>query len=191
MGVINGFSTINTGDIIEVIKGVTLGIILVFIGYFITKYFWKVLVNYLNWNITIYKKGKWNERSIYFLLLIFSVILVSCSNSNNDNHIKKKNEEKIVEKPLPKRIFNKKTSNQYITENEMKKSIKLYLDKDEELSESSEYYEDKVDSEESLSQSEIKNLKHLNSLRQKNDMNFKNYIINNKLPKDYKKIQKE
>ena len=49
----------------------------------------------------------------------------------------------------------------------MKKSIKLYLDKDEELSESSEYYEDKVDSEESLSQSEIKNLKHLNSLRQK------------------------
>ncbi|MDU5634438.1 MAG: NDxxF motif lipoprotein [Staphylococcus epidermidis] len=69
----------------------------------------------------------------------------------------------------------------------MKKSIKLYLDKDEELSESSEYYEDKVDSEESLSQSEIKNLKHLNSLRQKNDMNFKNYIINNKLPKDYKK----
>ena len=123
-----------------------------------------------------------------FLLLIFSVILVSCSNSNNDNHIEKKNEEKIVEKPLPKRIFNKKTNNQYITENEMKKSIKLYLDKDEELSESSEYYEDKVDSEESLSQSEIKNLKHLNSLRQKNDMNFKNYIINNKLPKDYKKV---
>ena len=111
-----------------------------------------------------------------FLLLIFSVILVSCSNSNNDNHIEKKNEEKIVEKPLPKRIFDKKTSNQYITENEMKKSIKLYLDKDEELSESSEYYEDKVDSEESLSQSETKNLKHLNSLRQKNDMNFKNYI---------------
>jgi len=58
MGIINGFSTINTGDIIEVIKGVTLGIILVFIGYFITKYFWKLLVNYLNWNITIYKKGK-------------------------------------------------------------------------------------------------------------------------------------
>ena len=57
MGIINGFSTINTGDIIEVIKGVTLGIILVFIGYFITKYFWKLLVNYLNWNITIYKKG--------------------------------------------------------------------------------------------------------------------------------------
>jgi uncharacterized membrane protein len=58
MGTINGFSTINTGDIIEVIKGVTLGIILVFIGYFITKFFWKLLVNYLNWNITIYKKGK-------------------------------------------------------------------------------------------------------------------------------------
>ena len=63
-----------------------------------------------------------------FLLLIFSVILVSCSNSNNDNHIEKKNEEKIVEKPLPKRIFDKKTSNQYITENEMKKSIiKKYI----------------------------------------------------------------
>lgn len=122
-----------------------------------------------------------------YLLLIFSIILVSCSNSIDNNNSKENSEDKIVEKPLPKKIFDKNKDGQYITENEIRKSIKLYLDKNEELSEASEYYEDKIDSEESLSQNEIKKLKKLNNLNQKNDKNFKSYIKRNKLPKSYRK----
>ena len=84
---------------------------------------------------------------------------MSCSNSIDNNNSKENSEDKIVEKPLPKKIFDKNKDGQYITENEIRKSIKLYLDKNEELSEASEYYEDKIDSEESLSQNEIKNLR--------------------------------
>jgi hypothetical protein len=113
---------------------------------------------------------------------------VSCSNSIDNNNSKENSEDKIVEKPLPKKIFDKNKDGQYITENEIRKSIKLYLDKNEELSEASEYYEDKIDSEESLSQNEIKKLKKLNNLNQKNDENFKSYIKRpNKLPKSYRK----
>ncbi|MCU5746967.1 DUF1700 domain-containing protein [Staphylococcus sp. SQ8-PEA] len=56
MGVVNGFDTITLSDIFEMIKGLVLGLILIFIGYFFVKNFFKFLTLYLKWNIDIVKK---------------------------------------------------------------------------------------------------------------------------------------
>lgn len=117
-------------------------------------------------------------------LLIFSLVLTGCNNleSKEDSET-----DKIVQKPIPNKIFDRKIINSRISDNELKKSIKIYLDKNEELSEASEYYEDKVDSEEPLNKSEINKLKKINNLIKHNDENFREYIQNNTLPKDYNK----
>lgn len=117
-------------------------------------------------------------------LLIFSLVLTGCNNleSKEDSET-----DKIVQKPIPNKIFDRKIINSRISENELKKSIKIYLDKNEELSEASEYYEDKVDSEEPLNKSEINKLNKINNLIKHNDENFREYIQNNTLPKDYNK----
>lgn len=109
-------------------------------------------------------------------LLIFSLVLTGCNNleSKEDSET-----DKIVQKPIPNKIFDRKIINSRISENELKKSIKIYLDKNEELSEASEYYEDKVDSEEPLNKSEINKLKKINNLIKHNDENFREYIQNN------------
>ncbi len=58
MGFVNGFHTIGTGEIIEVLKGVVLGSFLAIIGYYIGKSAVKRLTESLKWNISIYKRER-------------------------------------------------------------------------------------------------------------------------------------
>ncbi|MDG0061974.1 DUF1700 domain-containing protein [Priestia sp. P5] len=55
MGVINGFHTIKTEDIYEVIKGVILGSLLTVVGYYFGKNLFKLLIKNLKWNISMAK----------------------------------------------------------------------------------------------------------------------------------------
>ncbi len=58
MGFVNGFNTIGTGEIFQVVKGVILGSLLGILGYYIGKFFVKLFIKYLKWNISIFKGGK-------------------------------------------------------------------------------------------------------------------------------------
>lgn len=55
-------------------------------------------------------------------LLIFSLVLTGCNNleSKEDSET-----DKIVQKPIPNKIFDRKIINSRISENELKKSIKM------------------------------------------------------------------
>lgn len=57
MGFVNGFSTIGIGEILECIKGLIIGSLLAFLGYYIAKFSFKLLLKYLRWNISI-ARGK-------------------------------------------------------------------------------------------------------------------------------------
>lgn len=56
LGFINGFSTIGISEVLEAIKGVIIGAILAFLGYFIAKTTFRLFVKYLKWNISIVKE---------------------------------------------------------------------------------------------------------------------------------------
>ncbi|CAM4191613.1 HAAS signaling domain-containing protein [Lederbergia lenta] len=57
MGFINGFNTIGFGEISESIKGIMIGTILAFLGYFIGKFIVRLMIKYLRWNMLI-ARGK-------------------------------------------------------------------------------------------------------------------------------------
>ncbi|MED3961534.1 HAAS signaling domain-containing protein [Niallia taxi] len=57
-GFVNGFGTIGAGDFFESIKGLIIGAILALTGYFIGKFFIKLFIKYLRWNISIVREKK-------------------------------------------------------------------------------------------------------------------------------------
>lgn len=121
-------------------------------------------------------------------ILFLLIFITGCSNGHNTDINKADNSYKKVEKKsLPTKIFDNKTTNSQLSEQEIKDSIKLYLNSDDDLSKAKEYYQDKLDSEEKLSEVDSKEIKQLNKLTRENDNNFYNYIKNNRLSEGYNK----
>lgn len=58
VGFVNGFSTIGVADIFESIKGLLIGAILAFVGYFIGGFLIKLFIKYLRWNMSIAREKK-------------------------------------------------------------------------------------------------------------------------------------
>ena len=58
LGFINGFSTIGVREIFETIKGVIIGSILAFLGYYAGKFFIRLFIKYLRWNTSIARRKK-------------------------------------------------------------------------------------------------------------------------------------
>lgn len=56
VGAIYGFDVITWSDIFNTIKGVLIVIVLAIIGYFVIKYFTKLIIVYFEWNINLFKK---------------------------------------------------------------------------------------------------------------------------------------
>lgn len=56
VGAIYGFDVITWSDIFNTIKGVLIGIVLAIIGYYVIKYFSKLIIVYFEWNINLFKK---------------------------------------------------------------------------------------------------------------------------------------
>ncbi|WP_251943829.1 NDxxF motif lipoprotein [Staphylococcus sp. Marseille-Q5304] len=124
----------------------------------------------------------------YYIFGLFFLLIFATGCSNTHYNVGETDNKDLEKKEAPQDIFNYKTTNTQLSEQEIKKAIKLYLNKDEDLSKAKEYYQDKVDSEEKLSMDESKKIKKLNELTRKNDNNFYNYIRKNRLPEDYKNI---
>ncbi|WP_414049737.1 NDxxF motif lipoprotein [Macrococcus animalis] len=114
------------------------------------------------------------------ILLLFILFISACQHGEsiqNNEPISKKVKEVDA-------IFENSTRNKTISKDELKRSIKIYLDAQNEL-----LFQDKVI--EQLSQNKInqkyKNkIKNIILLSNKNDKNFREYIENNKLPNEYK-----
>ncbi len=58
LGVVHGFSTIGAGEFFESIKGLIMGAVLALAGYFIGKFFIKLFIRYLRWNMSMVGEKK-------------------------------------------------------------------------------------------------------------------------------------
>lgn len=119
----------------------------------------------------------------FFVLLILS----ACSQQENVDVIEDEEVTEVVsiqDVKIPDVIFTSEKQNSVIDEEEMKVSIKTYLDSFEELSNASEPFLDYIDEEE-LTTEDQKKLDEINKLAKENDENFSNYISNNTLPEGY------
>ncbi|ATP40983.1 hypothetical protein CSE16_13480 [Solibacillus sp. R5-41] len=58
MGFVNGFSTIGSGEIFESIKGLSIGFLLAFLGYYLAKFSSILFIKYLRWNMSIVRGEK-------------------------------------------------------------------------------------------------------------------------------------
>lgn len=132
-------------------------------------------------------------------VIILTFTLVGCSSSSEEKNSKdtsndnkqSQNSSKHNHK-IPKHIFDKTTKDQKISENTIKKDIKIYLDTDRKLTDAREPYEDKLDSDEKLSKKKEQKFNHIVDLQERNLKNFANYINNNQMPnKEYEQYTKK
>ncbi|NOG30436.1 NDxxF motif lipoprotein [Lysinibacillus fusiformis] len=127
-------------------------------------------------------------RKLFFIFFIL-FILSACSQRENIDAIEDEEEDEVLsiqDVKIPDVIFTSKKQNSVIDEEEMKLSIKTYLDSFEELSNASEPFQEYIDEEEELTTEELEKLDKINKLIKENDENFSNYILNNTLPEGYK-----
>ena len=132
------------------------------------------------------KGGEIIMRKLFFSFFILFT-LSACSQRENVEVIEDEEEDEVVsiqDVKIPDVIFTSEKQNSVIDEEEMKLSIKTYLDSFEELSNASEPFEDYINEEE-LTMEEREKLDKINKLAKENDENFSNYILNNTLPEGY------
>jgi len=132
------------------------------------------------------KGGEIIMRKLFFSFFILFT-LSACSQRENVEVIEDEEEDEVVsiqDVKIPDVIFTSEKQNSVIDEEEMKVSIKTYLDSFEELSNASEPFEDYINEEE-LTIEEQEKLDKINKLAKENDENFSNYILNNTLPEGY------
>lgn len=121
------------------------------------------------------------KRIFYSILILF--LLSACSKGGG-----MKTEEEIVDTnnvKIPSTIFYSDKQNSVIDEEEMKSSIKTYLDTHEELYLASSPFQEIIDEEKELTKSDLEKLKQINMLTRENDENFLNYISQNTLTQGY------
>ncbi|WP_437272030.1 NDxxF motif lipoprotein [Staphylococcus succinus] len=127
------------------------------------------------------------------LVLVLSVILSACSNSDPDDDNQDHNEKhapKNVKKITEKDIFKSDKQGETISEAEMNKAIKKYLDVNSDIIDNKYLMQYKLDkqsaSDTKITDKQAKYLSELSHNAIKNDVRFKKFVKNNKLPKGYK-----
>ncbi|MDW3829199.1 NDxxF motif lipoprotein [Staphylococcus saprophyticus] len=80
-----------------------------------------------------------------------------------------------------KKVFSNNNTNEDISEKDIKKNLKTYLDTFDSLEKNASHIRNK----EELTEEDKKSLKNIHNLVKKNNANFKHYISNNNLPKNY------
>ncbi|WP_270606389.1 NDxxF motif lipoprotein [Bacillus mobilis] len=128
--------------------------------------------------------------TLYLLMLLTILFLSACSNSAQPEEENDVQSIKDVTIKIPETIFTSSKKNETINENEMKQSIKTYLDYSGELDENIVPLSSAM-SDENVTEADRKKLQQLVDLAQQNDTNFHNFISNNTIPNDYKKPSKE
>ncbi|YCA46331.1 NDxxF motif lipoprotein (plasmid) [Bacillus sp. JZ8] len=131
------------------------------------------------------------KKICFSLFILF--ILSACSSKESIEKTPKDTDEdtpQIEEIELPSSIFSSKKNNTLIDEEEMKQSIKVYLDSSEDLFNAGYQFEEMIESDQKLNEKELEKFEHMKKLIKENDHNFSNYISNNTLPEGYKKDSK-
>ncbi|HAM80198.1 NDxxF motif lipoprotein [Ornithinibacillus bavariensis] len=123
-----------------------------------------------------------------FISFLIVFILSACSHEENihdsddaENDILSTEDVKV-----PSGIFTSEKQNSVIDEEEIRLSIKTYLDSHEELDQASIPFQEIIYEGKELNKNELEKLAKITKLTIENDENFANYIINNTLPDDYK-----
>jgi Prokaryotic membrane lipoprotein lipid attachment site len=119
-----------------------------------------------------------------FVIFLILFILSACSQGENIDAT----EDEIpftqnVE--IPSIIFTSEKQNSVIDEEEIKLSIKTYLDSHDELDNASYPFQENIYEGKELNKNELEKLAKITKLTKENDENFSNYILNNTLPEDY------
>ncbi|GAB6562315.1 NDxxF motif lipoprotein [Bacillus mobilis] len=128
--------------------------------------------------------------TLYLLMLLTILFLSACSNSAQPEEENDVQSIKDVTIKIPETIFTSSKKNETINEDEMKQSIKTYLDYSGELDENIVPLSSAM-SDENVTEADRKKLQQLVDLAQQNDANFHDFISNNTIPNDYKKPSKE
>lgn len=132
------------------------------------------------------------KRFTFYLLMAFTIVLMcACSNDTLSNEASNKeskgNSVSDVSVKIPDDLFVSTKKNETITEDEMKASIKKYMDYshviDKEMETIVYEYED-------ATESDRETLNKLIDEGKKNDTNFNDFISNNSIPDDYKEPSK-
>ena len=123
------------------------------------------------------------RRKLFFSFL-FLFILSACSQGENidtteDEVLSIQNVE------IPNVIFTSEKQNNKIDEEEIKLSIKTYLDSYEELANASEPFQEIIYEDKEFNKNELEKFDNINKLTKENDKNFSNYILNNTLLEGY------
>ncbi|MGG0678932.1 NDxxF motif lipoprotein [Micromonospora provocatoris] len=123
------------------------------------------------------------RRILYSFLIL--LILSACSQEkyidDTENEILLTTQDVVI----PSIIFTSEKQNSIIGEDEIKLSIKTYLDSDEELSNASEPFQEIINEDKKLNKKELEKFDKINKLSKENDKNFSNYILNNTLPEGF------
>ncbi|WP_338652310.1 NDxxF motif lipoprotein [Lysinibacillus sp. Y5S-8] len=124
------------------------------------------------------------RRILFSCFILF--ILSACSQEEN---IDTTEDEVLLTQnvEIPSKIFTSEKENSVIDEEEIKVSIKTYLDSHEELDKASYPFQEMMDEEKELNKNELEKLAKITNLTKENDENFSKYILNNTLPEGYQK----
>ncbi|KOP80200.1 hypothetical protein AMS59_02040 [Lysinibacillus sp. FJAT-14745] len=136
------------------------------------------------------------KRFTLYLLMAFTIVLMSaCShdttpNEESNEESNKESKEKSVSNvpvKIPDDIFVSNKKNENISEDEMKASIKKYMDYSHVLDKEMEKI---VYLYENATESDKEKLHKLIDEGEKNDANFNDFISHNNIPDDYKEPSK-
>ncbi|MGX2959654.1 NDxxF motif lipoprotein [Peribacillus sp. JNUCC 23] len=122
-------------------------------------------------------------RKLFFSFLILFILSACSQGENIDATEDEIPSTQTVE--IPGKIFTSEKQNSVIDEEEMKLSIKTYLDSHDELDNASYPFQEIIDEEKELNKNELEKLAQITKLTKENDENFSNYILNNTLPEGY------
>lgn len=133
------------------------------------------------------------KRFTLFLFMVFTIVLM-CACSSHETMPNEENNKESKEKPVnnvlvknPDDIFVSNKKNETISEEEMKASIKKYMDYSHVLDKEMQII---VSTYEDASKSDQEKLHTLVAEGEKNDANFIDFISNNTIPDDYKEPSK-
>ncbi len=130
-----------------------------------------------------YKGEEIIMRKLFFSFLILFILSACSQGENIDATEDEIPSTQTVE--IPGKIFTSEKQNSVIDEEEMKLSIKTYLDSHDELDNASYPFQEIIDEEKELNKNELEKLAKITKLTKENDENFSNYILNNTLPEEY------
>jgi len=134
---------------------------------------------------------------ILSLVLVLTVLLAACSNGDSEdgNQHSERNAPKNVKKITEKDIFHSDKKNEDISEDEMNKAIKKYLDVNSNIIDNKYLMQYKLDkqtgTDTKITDDQTKRLTDLSNNAIKNDLHFKKFVENNHIPSDYKKGNNE